>query len=70
MTVTGIDLLTGNRTTLSAIDVGAGPNPISPRAAEYDPVTQRLFVPDTHFDALFVYDTSNVAVFDRVVLTR
>ncbi|MDJ0972855.1 MAG: hypothetical protein QNJ98_00170 [Planctomycetota bacterium] len=68
--VTGIDLTTGNRTVLSSIDVGVGPNPISPRAADYDPVTHRLFAPDTRFDAVYVYDTSNPLVFDRAVLTR
>ncbi len=70
VTVTGIDLATGNRTPLSAIDMGVGPNPIRPNGGDFDPATGRLFCSDTRFDAVYVYDTSNPAMFHRAVLTR
>lgn len=65
-----IDLTTGNRTDVSALDVGVGPNPMSPRGADYDAATHRLFVADLRFDAVFVYDTRDPTAFDRAVLTR
>lgn len=70
VTVTAVDLATGDRTVLSDPFTGVGPNLVGPLGGAYDPVTQRIFVAENRLDAVYVYDTSKPMVFDRAILSR